>query len=145
MVSVVSVVSLALWALIAVVMAAWMVLTEFSWWRHGGATAVALACGGLAIRSLRRSPLGRLGWDGQAWTWSSPGGGREHGEVQPRLDFQSLMLLEFSSSAGAARWLWLEQSREPWRWGDLRRAVYSRAIHEVPLSPTPDSRADAAS
>ncbi len=99
-------------------------------WRHGLALAVVLGSGMVAARSWWAAAEGELRWDGQHWWWSASGESLA-GVVTVALDLQGRMLLcwcgEPAPSAGLRQWLWLERGRQPERWDDLRRAVYSRA------------------
>jgi len=122
----------ALWLLGAAATAAWA-------WQAGVSTAARLLAGAvLALAGLgalgfwRRMPEGELAWDGERWTW--PSGAAGEGVLAVGLDLQRALLLRWQGGR-AAQWLWLERSRAPQRWDDLRRAVYSRA--------TPDALAGA--
>lgn len=91
----------------------------------------------LAAVSWQRSPLGRLQWDASAtrlidpsqptgaWSWHSVA--YRDGVILLRVervqDLQSWMLLRLYNPDGARTWVWVERSRDPDRWNDLRRAV----------------------
>ena len=93
------------------------------------AAAVVLLTGIIAALSWLRSPVGELSWDGQYWRWQSlsyAGGGAAL-ELNVALDVKRALLLRLENSDGAALWLWAQKSALPYRWLDLRRAVYSAA------------------
>lgn len=111
------------------------------WWRSAppgdwrpllGALCCLLA--GLAMTAgWRRSPVGKLHWDGENWYWESAVY-QASAELNPPvvgLDLQSAMLLRLDNTAGAVWWLWAERRAEPQRWLDMRRAVYAarRPLH----------------
>lgn len=91
----------------------------------------------LAAVSWRRSPMGRLQWDGSAtrladpsqpagaWSWHSAA--YRDGVILLRVervqDLQRWMLLRLHNPDGARTWVWVEGARDPDRWNDLRRAV----------------------
>ena len=101
----------------------WLHESQTAGWRHLLAAAVLLASGTCAFLSWWRSPQGELAWDGAAWT--GPTGTGADG-VEVALDLQRVLLVRLRT-AHRSHWLWLERSRCPHRWLDLRRAVYSRA------------------
>jgi hypothetical protein len=92
---------------------------------------VAIACallatsGAIALGAWRRTPAGVLAWDGSSWTWAMDSVAQA-GQPEVALDAQRLMLVRWQGEGGVT-WLWLERDRQPMRWDDLRRAVYSRA------------------
>ena len=124
--------ALATWLLGAAAAALWWVGVPASSWRGGVVLAVLVVAGAMAGLSWWRSAAGELGWNGEAWSWTERRTTRE-GAVTTCLDLQQWLLLRWAGQ-GVSRWLWLEQSRAPARWDDLRRAVYSRAraqpLHE---------------
>ena len=111
------------WLTAAAVSVLWTYSADAPGWRQCVAAAALLATGAWALLSWLRSPRGELGWDGTAWIWPSGSG---TGGLDVALDFQNVLLVR-RPGAGSAHWLWLERSRCPHRWLDLRRAVYSRA------------------
>lgn len=128
---------LSLWLAGAAVAALWAWAVPEPGWRQAlGAAAVAVV-GAWAAFSWWRLPAGELAWDGRAWTWS---GAAVEGRVELALDLQAALLLRWQGGGGA--WLWLERRTSPARWGDVRRAVYSRANPDAlqrtqPPSATP--------
>ena len=92
-------------------------------WGQAAAATALMAIGIMALLSWWRSPRGDLHWDGTAWT--GPAGGALD-SLDVALDVQRALLVRWQA-APSAGWLWLERSRCPQRWLDLRRAVYSRA------------------
>ncbi|HSI55518.1 MAG TPA: hypothetical protein VK981_16200 [Ramlibacter sp.] len=107
----------------------WCLQPGTSGWRLLAAAAALALAGGAAAWHWWSSPVGTLAWDGEAWTWAA-GAGQEAGELDVALDLQRCLLLHWRSGA-AARWFWVERSHSVQRWGDLRRAVYSRARAQV--------------
>ena len=101
----------------------WLHNADAPGWRQAVAAVALLVAGTWALLSWLHSPTGELGWDGTAWIWPSESGA---GGLDVALDFQYVLLVR-RPQAGCARWLWLERSRCPHRWLELRRAVYSRA------------------
>ena len=82
----------------------------------------------LAWRFWANGVCGVLAWNGQEWTLEAlPQASAVVGTLAVHLDLQSHLWLRWQSGAGDAHWLWLERHRARERWGDLRRAVYSRA------------------
>ena len=87
----------------------------------------------------RNRVRGLLQWDGVHWHLETDQRGRSahslQGTLWVRLDLQHHLWVCLDGQDGRNAWLWLERQGAPERWGDLRRAVYSR--------PKPDaSRAD---
>lgn len=115
--------AVSVWLTGAAITAFWMREADAVGWRQAVAAAAVVAIGSLALRSWLRSPRGELQWDGAAWT--GPSGPVAIG-VDVALDLQRILLVRWHV-ASSAQWLWLERSRCPHRWLDLRRAVYSRA------------------
>ncbi|MFY3384563.1 hypothetical protein [Paracidovorax sp. MALMAid1276] len=84
---------------------------------------------------------GVLRWDGRYWQLDrAPGQSGDSralsGAPAVLLDLQSHLWISVAPLGLGRTWLWLEQSRQPERWLDLRRAVYSRA------TPGADDNAD---
>lgn len=112
-----------------------------AWWLTGaslapfaallGAAAWLAAAAG-AWHWWRGQFRGELYWDGQQW-WLDrllPGHSPTQLQAAPAVqwDLQSHLWVCARAAAGRQRtWLWLERRRQPERWLDLRRAVYSRA------------------
>lgn len=119
-------------------------LQSYSARLHGLALALLVwgAIGSHALRQWLRTPSGVVGWNGQAWTWPRVVDDRGSAAPLVMLDLQFVILMRLG---GAGPWLWLERWREPHRWSDIRRAVYSRAIHAALRQPHSQNRDDAAS
>ncbi len=128
---------LACWAVGAAVSLLWAWQAAAPGWRQGLGLVASAACGWLALRWWRAAPAGELSWDGAQWAWSGPGDSGA-GQLRVVIDLQGLLLLRWEGCAGV-HWLWLERSAAPQRWGDLRRAVYSRA--RPPALPGPEAPA----
>lgn len=97
-----------------------------------------LAWAGFAWRSWLRSPVGQLQWDalgapdsGSAragvWRWrrDAYADGLTLQRVERVLDLQSRLLLQLREPGTARHWVWVERTRDPARWNDLRRALVS--------------------
>lgn len=78
-------------------------------------------------------PRGVLHWNGQAWSLLLEGvhGERAVARLTVVLDLQTRMWLRLEWGDRRTLWLWLAKSDALPRWGDLRRAVYSRANHQA--------------
>lgn len=78
---------------------------------------------------------GELQWDGLQWRLEIERvGSLVHsldGNLWVRLDLQSHLWACMDGPDGRRTWLWLERQGAPERWGDLRRAVYSRPRPEA--------------
>lgn len=102
--------------------------------------AVAMA---LSLRFWQRLPVGTLAWDGSGWQLHRPTGAPVDlalGKVVVvQVDLQHHMALTFPAARPAV-WLLVERTREPARWLDLRRAVYSRpcAAEPAPAGTQPE-------
>jgi toxin CptA len=117
---------LALWLCVAGVDVAWWMQSDRIDWRHVSAGAITLGAAVVAFRTWQLRSTGILQWDGQSWWWDAAGT-RVSGELKPRLDLQSVLLLDFSAHTGSRKWLWLERRTAPSRWSALRRAVHAPA------------------
>jgi hypothetical protein len=116
-----------------VVLMAWLLQGS----HQGPAVAIAAAVCWLAAAAgawhwWHGQFCGELCWDGQQWALDPLVPGRHpqvlRGTPEVQGDLQHHLWLRTSGDAGRPRiWLWLERSRQPERWDDLRRAVYSRA------------------
>lgn len=110
------------------VLAAWAVLGASArpWPFIGGCFLLWLLVSAGAWHFWTRLPTGTLDWDGQGWELrpAQALGGR--GVLAVHLDLQLRMAVRLHGAGGRPLWLWLEQKHAPSRWGDLRRAVYSR-------------------
>jgi toxin CptA len=98
-------------------------------WRHGAAWLVLAAAGAFTAWHWWHGPSGMLAWDGESWNWSGAQA-EESGVLEVSLDLQHWLLLRWNSGT-ASCWLWLARADHAERWGDLRRAVYSRARPEA--------------
>jgi hypothetical protein len=107
------------------------------WWQVAAAgdpgpwlgLAAWLASGlGLWI-GWQRTPMGLLVWNAGLWAWESRAypGQVIVGAPEVLLDLQHLLLVRMTNSDGASWMLWLDATREPARWLDLRRALYAPA------------------
>jgi toxin CptA len=112
-----------LWLVGAGVTAVWVQQADAPGWRQVVATIALAVLGSWALFSWLRSPSGQLQWDGAGWAGPAGAAG---GAPDVALDLQQVLLVRWQAPA-SPRWLWLERSRCPQRWLDLRRAVYSRA------------------
>src|SRR4051812_24522068 len=129
---------LGIWLLGAACVVLWSMQMRPSRWQLA-ASALLLLCAGLCAGwNWWRTPRGVLSWDGESWSWPAVGQAIA-GAPHVSLDLQHWLLLRWSSGDGP-RWLWLERVASAERWGDLRRAVYSRAR---PQALPPDQSAAA--
>lgn len=126
------------WAVAVLLIAAWVLASQFTGWRQLTGIAAVICAGLAAYQGWKNSPVGQLTWDGQAWHWEGPGyqAGIAEYKLLAALDFQNVMLLRIENQAHAKLWLWAERRAFPARWLDLRRAVYSphRALKGVALT-----------
>jgi hypothetical protein len=111
----------------------WLAQAPVSGWRLGAAVAALTLGTGAAGWNWWRMPRGTLGWDGHDWAWTAAGR-TETGLVESCLDLQEFMLVRFVGHS-RSHWLWRGRSLAAERWGDLRRAVYSRAGTQSPPGP----------
>jgi toxin CptA len=116
------------WLIAAGVTLWWWQASAVADWRPLLGCAASLLAAWAMATGWRRSPAGRLQWDGQRWRWESSvyrtGTALEPPAVV--LDVQFALLLRLDNQAGAVWWLWAERSALPARWLDLRRAVYAK-------------------
>ncbi len=131
-------------------LALWMARSRTSIVVSAFAAGCWLVATGAAFLGWWRSSSGWLSWNGEHWLWASAGDRSapalhspaladvQAGELAASLDAQAVLLVRWRAP-GTVRWLWLERSRAPARWDDLRRAVYSRArVDALPgLAPPP--------
>ena len=125
----------------------WVGQTDAPGWRQALALSAVIVIGSWAGWSWFRTPTGTLTWDGNVWIWSRAGPGSTErsfllpgGTVQACLDLQRVVLVAWRGGAGSRQrtcWLWLTCSHCPERWGDIRRAVYSRATTSAPPPSVP--------
>ena len=121
-----------LWLAAAASTLLWVQQADALGWRQAVAAAALLGIGAGALLSWLHAPQGELHWDGTAWTGPS---GAAADALDVTLDLQGVLLVRWPA-ARSVRWLWLERSRCPHRWLELRRAVYSRARPPA-LPPAP--------
>lgn len=100
--------------------------------QHGLQLAVAIVLWGagsvVAWHFWAQGVCGVLVWNGQEWTLEMPpNASAVTGTLAVHLDLQAHLWLRWKTSVGGVHWLWLEQQSARERWGDVRRAVYSRA------------------
>ena len=115
-----------LWLCVGAVDALWWFQSDRIDWRHLLAVALTFGAGAMAFRAWQARNTGTLQWDGQSWWWDA-GEARVSGELKPRLDLQSVLLLDFRADARSRKWLWLERQAAPSHWSALRRAVFAPA------------------
>ena len=101
----------------------------------GAAFVLWLVASCMAWRFWSGLPAGTLAWDGQVWTLQCTPQTLLRGALTVDLDLQRRMAVRLAATDGSTCWLWLEQNLEPLRWGDLRRAVYSRPKPGAPGVP----------
>jgi hypothetical protein len=102
-------------------------------WERGWGWRLALVASAWLISAvvvwhfIYHLPEGELDFDGENWYFLG-----HVGTAYVRFDGQSCLLLRFEDDLSKGYWLWLEErnssQKEPHRWLDLRRAVYSRAV-----------------
>ena len=108
----------------------------FSGWQPVALGAGLLVSFTFAWVFARRSDVGDLQWNGEAWHWSAfpePG----DCSVRLHLDFQTLLLVSLHRPAASTVWLWLERRQTPFHWLSLRRAV----VHTVSAPSRPSHTA----
>ncbi len=127
---------LATW-LVGAVTALWWWISQpgVASWRLGLMTAVLVLAGLAAAWNWWHSPEGTLAWDGETWNWAGTSAGKI-GVLCVALDLQDHLLLHWIGSS-TPRWLWVERAAHAPRWGDLRRAVYSRATLQAQQQAAP--------
>lgn len=117
----------------------------------GGALALAAIIGWVAaawgaLVYWWRSPCGLLVWNGQVWAvhvvdarCAAPSEDGLALQQVPAviLDLQHTLWIMVYRDGHGPLWLWLERSRSPERWGDLRRAVYSPAMQAASTAVQP--------
>ena len=107
----------------------WVLQSESVGLRHAAAAGVLTVSAVVAGWDWFHSIEGMLEWDGQAWTWTTPGGSSfETVRLECHLDLQSrVLLLVRGIHDRFAHWVWWERRQNPMRWMDARRALFSRA------------------
>lgn len=127
------------WAVGVGVVVAWVLVQQRLGWPQGLGIGAVCLCGVLAGNWWKSHPVGRLAWDGQGWQVRFQGATLT-GCVSVHLDLQHHLLLKVCGSGrGAATWLWLDERADPSVWGDVRRAVYSRARKPSAADSVPGS------
>lgn len=113
---------LLVWAVAAAVVA-WAVIREGL---APGAMLLPVLAALPALVAWRRTPRGRLCWDGaQAWSWQSATASSELPAPQLVWRGQTLLLLRLPGAPRPLGWLWLERARDPGRWDAVCRAAHA--------------------
>jgi hypothetical protein len=92
--------------------------------RHLALVALLFCClFFLAIRAWRRTPIGTLEWDGNAWRWSAwPQG--EPCQIQWTLALPGFSVFRLSTGNGGVHWLTTRSAMERQaQWAAFRRAL----------------------
>jgi hypothetical protein len=84
--------------------------------------AFSLCIAAASIYGWLTSPVGRLTWDGQHWSWSGFPDEPEC-ELALHVDFQWCVLLRLRNGRGASTWLFLQHKNNSAIWFPLRRAL----------------------
>jgi hypothetical protein len=89
----------------------------------------------LAVRAWRRTPIGTLEWDGNAWRWSAwPQD--ETCQVQWTIALPGLSVLRLTTGAGDVQWLLTGPAMErPAQWAAFRRALVAHVERGHDLAP----------
>ena len=87
------------------------------------ATACAVASS-IAFIGWKKSPQGRLRWDGQHWYWSGCASGSTC-QLSVLIDFQSIVVVSITSEMQMPLTVWLEAASDATSWKALRRALVS--------------------
>lgn len=137
-----------LWGLLALLGAGGVALVN--WLLQGAGDSVGRLCvailfwsgaAGAVWHFWRHRVSGLLQWDGLQWRLEIDQRGKPShplvGFLWVRLDLQSQLWVCLDGTDGRSTWLWLERQSAPDRWGDLRRAVYSRPRPEAPGAGEP--------
>ena len=117
----------ALAAVAAAVLTAWLMTGEAPIGMAGGLGAAAALAAILALTaSLLRMPPCDLRWDGLVWTLGRQGGEASPGALQVAVDLGGWMLLRFMPAASArAVWLPVQRLGLESQWHALRCSVYA--------------------
>ena len=105
----------------------WYMQTDLVGWRQWLFVMALVGVVLSAAQAWRRTPRGRLRWDGQVWSWSH-GDATTSGELTAHLDLQFCLLLSLRPDRGARFWLWPEQRVAMAHWRSLRRAVFAKGL-----------------
>ncbi len=122
-------------ALLSLFPLAWAADTEFPAWAVWGQALLVLLAGIGAAVVWRRSPVGRLRWDGEHWLWVVS---QDHAVSGLRMvfDFQWLVLVSLQRAGQPLLWLWLEPVHgTPHNWLALRRALVHSTHHGLRAPP----------
>lgn len=95
-------------------------------WRQACFVVSFIAAWVVAAMIWRRSPVGKLGWDGQTWNWQAETE-QPCAELQVHLDLQVFLLVSIVLDGGCRLWLWPERAADAAQWLALRRAVHFSA------------------
>jgi len=121
---------LALWSLAGLLALAawarWGASAQPSW-VVAAALLLWLSASVAAGRFWARLPQGMLAWDGQVWELRCERAEAVRGTLTVHLDLQQRIGVRLEPEELPPQWLLLERHHAPARWGDVRRAVYSRA------------------
>lgn len=106
----------------------WTLWAPASMWQVAGGCAWLLA---VLVNVSGSDRWMSLRWDGHDW-WVVDARGHERAVtgLEPGLDLRSALLARLGGIPGG--WVWLCREAEPVTWGELRRAVYSRARRDPP-------------
>lgn len=127
------------WLAGATLTGSWCVQVDGIGWRQWLAIACVLGGGVVAALGWRTASIGELHWNGGGWWWTARAAPGEQAPVRlvVQLDLQRWLLVRMGAASGGRCWLWLEQCREPARWGDLRRAVHARGRGKIDPAAEP--------
>ena len=103
----------------------WLVAVDAIGWRQWLMAILLSGAGTVAWVAWRRSPAGRLHWDGQVWRWTTAIASVS-GRLTVHHDLQSCLVLSLRTELGVRIWLWPERRSEAALWHALRQAVFSR-------------------
>ncbi|MES3002048.1 MAG: hypothetical protein V4787_15260 [Pseudomonadota bacterium] len=118
-----------IWLAAAATALAWAMQLDHPGWRMPAIAAALFGAGVFAAWGWWRGVRGELAWDGETWSCNA-GPTAFTGSMTVALDVQRAMLVRWRES-DRTRWLWLDSASRADLWGDLRRAVYSRARPEA--------------
>ncbi|WP_342129469.1 hypothetical protein [Hydrogenophaga sp. OTU3427] len=96
-------------------------------WSLGLGAGLCVSAAGMVWWRLRAVPTGWLCWRQGGWSWHArlDAAPRDVARVDLVCDVQQALLVRVRAAGDVPRWLWLERSRDPLRWDDLRRAVWA--------------------
>lgn len=102
----------------------WLAAADTMGWRLWLMAMTLSGSCALAWQAWRRSPSGRLSWDGQVWRWRTASASVS-GRLTVHLDLQSCLVSSLRTDLGARIWLWPERRSEAALWQAFRQAVFS--------------------